>query len=145
MHTYVVLVHNESVFLRACEFSLRSAGYVVEAFDNPLSALSRLERPDHVEVLVTRTQFPPGQPNGVALANMARAHKSSIQIVITSAPELGEHGEGLGVVLQAPVSPANVVKAVRNAMIEDQAARWPILERGVDVVTRNSLGDLTMR
>jgi DNA-binding NtrC family response regulator len=96
MHTHVVLVHSESVFLRACEFSLRRAGYVVEAFDNPLSALSRLERPDHVEVLVTRTQFPPGQPNGVALANMARMHKPSIKIVITSVPELARYAEDLG-------------------------------------------------
>jgi len=117
MLTHVVLAHNEVVFLRACEFSLGHAGYIVEAFDNSMSALSRLEQPDHVEVLVTRTQFPRGQPNGVALANMARMHKPSIKVVITSVPELAAQGEGLGVVLQAPVSPADVVKAVRNAMI----------------------------
>jgi hypothetical protein len=89
-----------------------------------MSALSRLEQPDHVEVLVTRTQFPPGQPNGVALANMARRHKPSIKIVIMSVPELAEQGEGLGVVLQPPVSPADVAKAVRNAMIERRDGQW---------------------
>ena len=117
MLTHVVLAHNEVVFLRACEFSLGHAGYIVEAFDNSMSALSRLEQPDHVEVLVTRTQFPLGQLNGVALANMARMKQLGIKIVITSVPELADLSEGLGVVLQAPVSPADVVDAVRNALI----------------------------
>jgi DNA-binding NtrC family response regulator len=124
MLTHVVLAHNEIVFLRACEFSLSHAGYIVEAFDNSMSALSRLEQPDHVEVLVTRTQFPPGQPNGLALANMARRHKPSIKIVIMSVPELAEHGEAFGVVLQAPVRPADIVKAVRNAMIGPPDGPW---------------------
>jgi DNA-binding NtrC family response regulator len=119
MPTHVVLAHDENVFLRACEFSLTHAGYIVEAFDNSMSALSRLEQSEHVEVLVTRTQFPTGQPNGVALANMARRHKPGIKVVITSVPELAEHGQGLGVVIQAPVSPAEVVKAVRQALSED--------------------------
>jgi DNA-binding NtrC family response regulator len=116
MPTHVVLAHDERVFLRACEFSLTHAGYIVEAFDNSMSALSRLQQPDYVEVLVTRTQFPTGQPNGVALANMARAHKPSIKIVITSVPELAEYSEDLGIVLRAPVTPADVVKAVRRAL-----------------------------
>jgi DNA-binding NtrC family response regulator len=117
MPTRVVLVHNDVVFLRACEFSLSHAGCTVEAFDNSLSALRRLEQPDHVDVLVTRTQFPRGQANGVALANMARTHKPGIKVVVTSVPELAGYSEGLGVVLQAPVSPADVVTAVRSAMI----------------------------
>jgi DNA-binding NtrC family response regulator len=117
MPTHVVLEHNEIVFLRACESALSHAGCTVEAFDNSLSALGRLEQPDHVDVLVTRTQFPRGQANGVALANMARTHKPAIKVVVTSVPELAGYSEGLGVVLQAPVSPADVVDAVRNALV----------------------------
>jgi DNA-binding NtrC family response regulator len=117
MLTHVVLAHDERAFLRACGFLLRRAGYIVEAFDNSMSALSRLEHPDHIEVLVTRTRFPLGQPNGVALANMARIQKPGIKIVITSVPELANYSEGLGVVLQPPVSPTDVVNAVRDALV----------------------------
>jgi DNA-binding NtrC family response regulator len=72
----VILAHNDIIFLRACEFSLGQAGYAVEAFDDAMLALNRLGQPDHIDVLVTRTQFPPGQPNGVSLANMAKLHTS---------------------------------------------------------------------
>lgn len=112
----VILAHNDIIFLHACEFSLGQAGYAVEAFDDAMLALNRLEQPDHVDVLVTRTQFPVGQPNGVSLANMAKSHKPDIKIVITSVPELAKYGEGLGAVLQTPVSPADVVRAVRDAL-----------------------------
>jgi hypothetical protein len=81
-----------------------------------MAALNRVEQSDHIDVLITRTRFRLGQPNGVALANMARVKKPGIKIVITLVPELADYAEGLGIVLQAPVRPAEVVEAVGQAM-----------------------------
>jgi DNA-binding NtrC family response regulator len=118
MPTHVVLAHSDIVFLRSCEFALSNAGCFVEALDNSMSALNRLEQSEHFDVLVTRTQFPKGQPNGLSIALIAKQKKLGVKIVVTSVPELAEYTEGLGIVLQAPVSPAEVVKAVRQAMAD---------------------------
>jgi DNA-binding NtrC family response regulator len=120
MSAQVVLVHSDPQFVRACEAALRSAGHHVEVFSDSMSALNRLEQPDHVDVLVTRIRFPLGQPNGVALANMARVKKPGIRIILTSVPELADHAEGLGIVLQAPVRSADAVEAVRRTISEQQ-------------------------
>jgi len=43
-----------------------------------MTALSALENADRADVLITRLTFPPGNPNGVSLALMARAKRPSI-------------------------------------------------------------------
>ena len=53
----VYLVHDDLAFLQECQTALRNAGYDVEAFDNSLAALHRLERSERADVLITRTHF----------------------------------------------------------------------------------------
>ena len=62
MSARIVLVHDEVVFVRSIELGLRDAGYEVETFDNTMSAIDRLERPEHVDLLITRTRFPQVSP-----------------------------------------------------------------------------------
>jgi DNA-binding NtrC family response regulator len=116
MSICVGLAHDDLAFLRCTAFALRNAGYDVEVFDNSMSALNRLDRPEYVDVLVTRTRFPLGQPNGIALAHMAGVKKPGIKIVIAVVEELAGLAEGLGIVLRPPVTPAEVVEAVLQAM-----------------------------
>jgi len=56
------------------------AGHVT--FREPMEALNALETAPF-EILITRVRLPIGQPNGVAVARMARMKRPSIKLVFT--------------------------------------------------------------
>ena len=72
MPARIVVVHDDVEFLAAIEAALRAEGHDVAAFSNSLLAWDALAAGNRVEVLVTRIQFPAGQPHGVALSHQAR-------------------------------------------------------------------------
>lgn len=83
---------------------LRTAGADVTAFTNTTLALSALERAVSVEVLITGLDFPAGQPNGVSLANLARARRPEIKTVFVGSEDLASFTAGLGQFVAQPVS-----------------------------------------
>jgi CheY-like chemotaxis protein len=72
MPAHIVVVHNDPAFIERVVTALTIAGCDVAAFTNTMQAIEALEAAQHIEVLITRVLFPMGQPNGVALARMAR-------------------------------------------------------------------------
>jgi hypothetical protein len=64
-------------------------------------ALRALET-EHFEILITRVRFAIGQPNGAALARMARMKRPGTKVVFTATTENVEY-TGLGEVVTAPV------------------------------------------
>src|SRR5215472_17056324 len=65
------MVHDDAEFVEGAAAALRLAGHKVDMFREPMEALIALETAQF-EILITRARFPVGQPNGVALAQMAR-------------------------------------------------------------------------
>jgi hypothetical protein len=61
---------------------------------------------------VTRVIFPAGQPNGVALALMARVKRPGVKVLFAALPELREHTEGIGKIIPAPADPAEIAARV---------------------------------
>ena len=92
--------------------ALRSDGHEVRAFTDPMSALGALDEAKRVDVLITRVIFPPGQPNGVAIARTARLKRPGVKILFAALPEMREHTDGLGEFLPAPASPAEIAALV---------------------------------
>ena len=70
---------------------MAAAGYDVTAFTDTISALAALEAAQWLELLITRVIFPPGQPNGVALAIMARVKKPGVKVLFAALPETREY------------------------------------------------------
>jgi hypothetical protein len=64
------LVHDTERFADRAAFALCGAGYEVAVFADPIKALNALDTATTVEILITRVNYPPGKPNGVALALM---------------------------------------------------------------------------
>jgi DNA-binding NtrC family response regulator len=91
----LVVVHDDPGFSQQAVDALRLAGYEVAAFTDPMAALDALKNALRVEVLITCVQFPPGKPNGVALALMARHKRPGIKVLFTARPEFAEHAEGV--------------------------------------------------
>jgi hypothetical protein len=76
-------------------------------FREPTEALDTLETPQ-IENLITRVRFSVGQPNGVALARMARMKQPLIKVVFAVAAENVEYTEGLGEAVIAPIDIAEL-------------------------------------
>jgi len=63
-------------------------------------------------ILIIRVRFPIEQPNGVAVARMARMKRPSIKLVFTVMPEYVEYAEELGEIVTAPVDIPELVATV---------------------------------
>ncbi len=114
----VVIVHTDSEFRSAVETLLTRSGYRVASFSLPLKALDAIDADGSLQVLVTRVQFPEGQPHGIALARMVLVRKPAAKVVFTTSDEYSDHIDGVGTVLTAPVTPADVLAAIRAVGLE---------------------------
>ena len=111
MPANIILVHDDPEFIEGAVAALSLAGHKVVAFREPMEALNALETAQF-EILITRARFPVGQPNGVALAQMARMKRPWIKVVFTVAAENLEHTEGIGEAVIAPIDIAELVATV---------------------------------
>jgi DNA-binding response OmpR family regulator len=122
MPARVAIVHDDLVFLEPLTAALRDAGHDVAAFDDPMVAWDALSVSGRAELLITRIQFGPGKPHGIALAQWARSNRSGIKVLFTARPEFEPHAEGLGVFLPTPTETSVVVEIVTRILASDPQA-----------------------
>jgi DNA-binding response OmpR family regulator len=115
----IVLVHDDPEFGIQLTAALTMAGYLVMAFTDPMLALDRLDADPHVKMLITRAQFPPGKPDGITLARMARIKRAGIRVLLMATPEYSAHTEEFGAFMPAPVGVHDVVATVSRLLQPD--------------------------
>ena len=108
----VLVVHNEQETRDLAVTALRAAFLEAIGFDDPMAALDAMEADSRVRVLVTRVEFGPGKPHGVALARMVRVKRPGTKVVFVARAEYEPHTEGLGVFLPMPLNPDILVATV---------------------------------
>ena len=121
MPARIVAVHDEPSFLDPLAASLKADGHEVAAFDDPMLAWDALAGAQRVELLVTRMQFAPGKPNGVALARWARSSVPGVRVLFVARPEFHRDAEGIGAFLPLPVSVPQVAEAVLRLLSSPQS------------------------
>jgi CheY-like chemotaxis protein len=114
--TSIVLVHDVAEFVEHTATALRAVGYTVTTFSNTMTAIDAMESEQPIDILITRVNFAPGQPNGVAFALMARVRRPGLNVLFVGLPERLPYTEGVGVLLPAPVTAADVVAAVAGLL-----------------------------
>jgi DNA-binding NtrC family response regulator len=112
MPARILVVHDGPGLTERTAAALVTAGHEVSAVTSSMSAIEALEDARQIEVLVTRVTFPEGQPNGVALALMARVKKPGLKVLFVALPEMQKHTEGVGEFLAAPADPADIVALI---------------------------------
>jgi DNA-binding NtrC family response regulator len=112
MPARILVVHDDPEFTECTAAALVAAGHDVSVMTSSMSAIEALNDARQIEVLVTRVVFPDGQPNGVALALMARVKKPGVKVLFAARPETQEHTEGVGEFLAAPADPADIVALI---------------------------------
>jgi DNA-binding NtrC family response regulator len=111
MPATIVVVHPDPETLGEISAALRTAGYDVAEFIDPLAAIAALER---ARVLITLAQFGQGRLHGIALAQMAQARRPGIKIVFTALPEYEWEVKGLGEFLPLSVSVPELLETVER-------------------------------
>lgn len=93
-------------------------GFDVLEVDSSMAALDVLEQARRLEVLITRADFGPNQPNGVALVRMARIKRPDIRALFIGDPSVAPHMEGLGAFLALPAKAADIVRRTIELLTE---------------------------
>jgi DNA-binding NtrC family response regulator len=121
MPARIVMAHDDEEFVIATTVALRNAGYTIVTFTDSMLALEALLEARSVELLITRVEFAPGKPNGIALARIGRGKRSGMKVVFTALPEYANHAEGLGAFLPLRVDVADLVATVMRLLRDDAA------------------------
>jgi len=117
MARQILLVHDDPAFTGAASGALREAGYEVMVFPDPLVALNALERAEHLDLLITRVEFPAGRSNGASLALMARIKQPGAKVLFLCRPEHRHEVADLGEILPLYVFPSEIVAAAARAIL----------------------------
>ncbi len=120
MPATVLAVHSEADALNMMVSAIRTAGYDVAGFSEPLAALNAIEGDFRVRVLVTRIDFGPGKLNGVALARMLRHNAlRDIGVVFVGRSENERYlDDGVGEFVPHPVDPKALIGAIGRMLQE---------------------------
>jgi DNA-binding NtrC family response regulator len=121
MPAAVIVVHNERKARELIMLSLRAAFLEAAEFEDPIRALDAMEASSRVRVLVTRVDFGPGRPNGIALARMVRVKRPGTKVVFVAREEYAAYAEGLGLFLPMPVNPDILVATVSRLLVRRAA------------------------
>jgi DNA-binding NtrC family response regulator len=118
MSATVLVVHSDTDARELMLSALRTAGFDVAGFGDPMIALDAVEVDSRVKVLVTRINFGEGRLNGVALARMLRHNiRRDIRVVFVGRWENRRHvRDGEGEFIRHPISPEALVDAVGRAL-----------------------------
>jgi DNA-binding NtrC family response regulator len=109
---HIVVVHDDATVLSPLSEALRRAGHETVVFDDSLAAWDVLKAARTIRLLITRVQFAPGKPHGIALARSALANCPGLRVLFLARPELQEHTEGVGVFMPLPVDINEVMTEV---------------------------------
>jgi DNA-binding NtrC family response regulator len=112
MKARVVLVHEDPVLVQEATAALALAGHDVTGFTDTMAVLEALETAQMPALMIAGIKFPPGKPNGLALARMARYKRPGIKILFTALEEYREHTEDQGEFMPLPISIPDLLKTV---------------------------------
>jgi CheY-like chemotaxis protein len=114
----VFLVEDDLAYLYVARRILEGLGHSVTSHANSGDAWDAITSGASIDLLLVDLRFPPGQPNGVALAHHARMKKLGLPVVfMTAHAELLEKvGDDLGPVLLKSIPPVELGAAVEDAL-----------------------------
>jgi DNA-binding NtrC family response regulator len=125
MPARIVVVHDDPTFRDPLVASLEADGHEVEAFVDTFVAWDALQTAQRMEVLVTRVDFGPGKPHGVALARAARRRRPGVRVLIVARSDYTEDAAGVGLFLPYPATVPQVAETVERMLSDEQLGTRP--------------------
>jgi CheY-like chemotaxis protein len=111
---YILLVDDEEGFRYAASKALENAGFTVAAVEDYRDALTRLERDERIDLLLTDIVMP-NRVNGFALARMARLRRHDLKVLYITSFDVPTT-EAAGKVIRKPITEEELVREVWDAL-----------------------------
>jgi CheY-like chemotaxis protein len=112
----LLLVDDDAVFRYTIESVLRAAGYTVIGVDGYEPALTLLDGPQPVDLLITDIQMP-GGIHGLALGRMALMRRPKLKIIYLTGFKFGAAAkEASGPILAKPVTNEQLLETVAGQL-----------------------------
>jgi CheY-like chemotaxis protein len=119
----ILLIDDDELFAYATARLIKEAGHRVVTLTDSLKALNILETVRDIELLVVDVVMPVGQPNGFAMAKMARMCNPALKVVYMSGYEIAAkdliRGER---VLLKPFTQADLIIEIEKRLREPETA-----------------------
>jgi DNA-binding NtrC family response regulator len=118
----ILVVEDDDATRHAFQRLIEAAGYPVGAFRDYFEAAEAIDA-GWGALLVADIELRPGSPHGIAVANMARAHRPGMPIIfVTDLEDFATAASEIGSVLMKPVAPDLLLIAIRRQLDESMSA-----------------------
>jgi len=117
MPNRILVIEDDEATRYAYERALSSAGYQTAGYRTYFAAAEDIDKGAGA-LLVVDLQLPPGTPQGLAIARMARLHRPGLPVIfVTGYPEMAELADTeAGPVILKPVDLGLLVATVRKRL-----------------------------
>ncbi len=117
MPNRIFIIEDDEATRYAYQQALDHGGYQTAGFGSYFAAAPQLDNGAGA-LLVVDLQLPPGTPQGLAVALMARHRRPGLPIIfVTGFPEMAKHPDpAIGPVLLKPVDLAVLIATVRGSL-----------------------------
>jgi two-component system cell cycle sensor histidine kinase/response regulator CckA len=130
----ILLIEHDEVFAYAAAKALTRAGFAVVSAASAVETMKLVCSRRPVDLLLTSVRQPRGEPQGFALARIARLARADLAILYLS--DLGslepEAHLALGTILKKPIQLDRLVSEVQGAIARHaaKAGRWSVTALG---------------
>jgi DNA-binding NtrC family response regulator len=113
----ILVIEDDEATRYAYEQALKAAGYQTAGFAAYFAAASEIDK-GMGALLVVDLQLPPGTPQGLSIARMARHHRPGLPIIfVTGHPETAELVDAeTGPIMLKPIDLLMLVTTVRDLL-----------------------------
>jgi DNA-binding NtrC family response regulator len=112
----ILVVEDDESTRYAYEQALKAAGYQTAGFAAYFAAAPEIDKGASA-LLVVDLQLPPGTPQGLSIARMARHHRPGLPIIfVTGHPETAELIKETGPIMLKPIDLHMLVTTVRDLL-----------------------------
>ncbi len=116
MPNRIFVIEDDFATRYAYERALNAAGYETAGFGSYFTAAAEIDRGAGA-LLVVDIELPPGTPQGLAVARMARHHRPGLPVIfVTGHPELAQAANDEGPVMLKPINLGKLVATARDLL-----------------------------
>jgi CheY-like chemotaxis protein len=115
----ILLIEDDRAFRRMATRMLEEAGFAVTEAADFAAALSAVDGPDQIDLMLTDIGMPAGTPHGFSIAAVARRHRRDLKVLYMTGdhdPEQFALCDRDALVLRKPFTAAELRRAIADAL-----------------------------
>jgi CheY-like chemotaxis protein len=121
---HILVVEDDEAYRRLVERMLEGSGFKVTTAGDFAAAMTVIDGPDPIDLLLTDIGMPAGTPHGVSIGSIARLKRSNLKLIYMSGgydpTDFALYAEN-STILRKPFTAAALIEAVRDSIAKDSS------------------------